>query len=140
VLAIFGFAPTLAPMLMRDVRPSLSLSNRFRFSTLHSDRALLMASTPPMAVPEDEEEPVEETAEDTTDSNESLELESVTWLEGTAPSRWVQGPRALASPTDSAARPSRSTASERLRRQTQTLAVALSTPGERAAELCRFLC
>jgi hypothetical protein len=135
VLAIVGLAPTLASKLVRPVRPSLSVSIRFRVSTLHSECGLLTASTPLPVAPEHDGE----TAEETTDSGEFLEPEGVSWLEGTAPSRWVHRVRVVA-PTAYSPPPSRSNASERLRRNTRTLAVARSTPAERAAELCRFLC
>jgi hypothetical protein len=136
VLAIFGLVQTLAPMLLHHVGPSLSVSIRFRVSTLHSECGLLLPATAPLAAPEGAGEGPAES----TDSSEVPELESLCWVEGTESSRSVQRLSSAVEPMTLTPVPSCVDTAERIRRDAWTLGLARMAPADLSARLCRFLC
>ena len=136
VVALFALVQTLAPTLVHHVGPSLSVSIRFRVSTLHSECGLLLPATAPTA----EAEGAREIPAESTDSTEVLELESLCWVDGTEPSRSVQRLSASVEPMTLTPVPSRLDATERLRRDAWALGVARRVPSDLSTQLCRFLC
>jgi hypothetical protein len=135
-VALFALVQTLAPTLVRHVGPSLSVSIRFRVSTLHSECGLLLPATAPTAEPEG----AGEAPAESTNSNGVLELESLCWVDGTESSRSVQRLSATVEPMTLTPVPSRLDATERLRLNAWALGVARRVPGDPSAQLCRFLC
>jgi hypothetical protein len=135
-LAILGIVQTFAPTLMRHVRPSLSVSIRFRVSTLHSECGLALSLTPLTVEPEG----TQEVPAESTDTAEVPELESLCWVEGTETSRAVERFSSAAEPLTIIPVPSSTDAPERVRRDSWTLGLARKAPADLPAQLCRFLC
>jgi len=142
ILAIFGLGQTLAPSLLRHSRPSLKVSQRFSVPTpltaVDVERLVTTATTSEASW--SEAEPENESSEAPTGSNDLLELENLTWPEGTTPRRSVQGshPRDLAALSTSL--PVVEDSSERARGRDWSLSVSRATPVKLTARLCRFLC
>jgi hypothetical protein len=136
VLAILGLVQTLAPTLMRHIRPSLSISIRFRVSTLHSECGQVAVLTPPTVAPEG----AQEGSAESTDSTEVLELESLCWFEGTETPRVVPRFSAAAEPVVIMPVPSSTDDPGQVRNASWTLGLARRAPTDRSTQLCRFLC
>jgi hypothetical protein len=136
VLAILGLVQTFVPMLLRHARPSLSLSIRFQVPAHKPEIALITSSTSPVSGQPWENEPTEES----TDSQNVGELESLTWPEGTAPRQWSQDPRVLAGAALSLPIPSLTSRAESGRRHSWNLDLDRAAPVKLSTQLCRFLC
>lgn len=139
LLALFGIVQTLAPTLLRHVRPSLSVSIRFRVSTDHSELGVVPA-TVTSETPASDSEANGETSGESSDATDLLKLEGLTWLEGTAPSHLTRGPYPLAHAGPPLRTPAASNGSIRDRWQSWRLEASRTEPPPLTAQLCRFLC